>query len=167
MLDFSKDREPAYEEADLLPHMKNVFELAALRAAKRDIDMVFDFHSDTPKIMCDPTAIHRAILNLMTNALDAVPKGTGRIKLEVFPENQEQGIAICVSDNGPGIPEDLAQSIFTAFVSTKNTKGTGLGLAVTKKVVDEHRGTIDVESSPTGTKFVIRLSQQAQTDLTL
>lgn len=157
MLDFSKDREPAYEEADLLPHLKNVYDLIRLRAAKRNIEITFDFHPETPHIMCDPEAIHRATLNLMTNALDAVAKETGRVKLEVFPIPQDEHVAICVVDNGPGIPDDLRDAIFDAFLSTKNTKGTGLGLAVTKKVVEEHHGTVHVESGPDGSTFLMRI----------
>lgn len=105
----------------------------------------------------DPEAMNRALLNLVRNAVQATPDG-GRVDVWAGA-GPSGGLRFTIDDTGPGIPEDKRDEIFTAFFTTKQ-KGTGLGLALVKKSVDAHGGTIVVENSETGgARFVIDLPE--------
>jgi two-component system, NtrC family, sensor kinase len=158
MLDYSKERKPAYESADLRTHLQSLFDLMAVRAGEKSVGLKFDYHDKTPAVDCDPTSIYRAVLNLMTNAIDAADSKTGQVVLSARPSESFEMMTISVADNGSGIPPEMRGKLFETFCSTKASKGTGLGLAVTKKIIDEHHGTISIETSPeTGTTFTIEL----------
>jgi signal transduction histidine kinase len=112
-----------------------------------------------PPIMIDPSLIHQALMNLLTNAIEAVPNDTGAITVRVSfnesrPDPNKPGamlrpaVTINVIDNGPGVQQDKLAWIFEPFNTTKGLKGTGLGLAVTKRIVYEHKGRIRLESTP-------------------
>ena len=97
--------------------------------------------------MFDPDGIHRALLNIASNALDAVQdKDDGRVEILVDHDMTKQLLQIIVTDNGKGIPPDKHEGIFQAFVSGKGGQGTGLGLAVSRKILREHDGNIVIES---------------------
>lgn len=158
MLDYSKDRKPDYERADLMPHMKNIYKLMKERADKKKISLQFEYDPATPKVDCDPVAIYRATLNLVTNAIDAVDEKAGKVRLKVNPRHDGKFIEIRVIDNGKGISPEQESKVFEAFFSTKDSKGTGLGLAVTKKIIEEHKGDICIETMiGKGTTFVLTL----------
>ena len=99
--------------------------------------------------MCtfDAEGIHRAVLNIVINAIDAV-EGSDHavVKVETGLHVESDMLWVAVSDNGPGIPEDQLGRIFNVFESTKGARGTGLGLAVSLKIIREHGGDIAVES---------------------
>jgi signal transduction histidine kinase len=103
----------------------------------------------------DLDRLHRAIVNIINNAQDATAAG-GSVTLAAWMDNGE--IAFRISDTGKGIPPEIREKMFDAFVTAGKKKGTGLGLAITKRIVDQHEGTIEVKSAPgMGTTFVIRL----------
>jgi signal transduction histidine kinase len=112
-----------------------------------------------PKAWFDYEALHRALLNLVGNAFDAVegrPKQVVSVAVRMNPE--ENRFEIVVSDNGPGIEPEEIESIFQVFVSTKGSRGTGLGLPVTRKILREHDGDVCAESAPgEGSRFVMWL----------
>jgi len=98
------------------------------------------------------------VLNLLTNALEAVPDNAGVITVSSKFDTLDQQAVIRVADNGVGIEPEQMDHIFDIFHSTKGQKATGLGLAVVKKVVEEHGAAIDVDSAPgRGTTFTVRL----------
>jgi signal transduction histidine kinase len=103
----------------------------------------------------DPDRIHRALVNIINNAQDAMPNG-GTI---TFVSGRENGsISFLIADTGSGIPEEIKDKIFDAFVTAGKKRGTGLGLAITKRIVDEHGGTISFTSERgKGTTFRITL----------
>jgi signal transduction histidine kinase len=104
------------------------------------------------------------MMNLLSNALDAVEPQTGLIRVVCrYDAGNKQGV-IDVIDNGPGIPAAMMPHMFELFHSTKGNRGTGLGLAVAKKIVEEHDGSISVRSKPgDGTIFTIRLPASSAT----
>jgi len=158
MLDYSKERAPAYEKANLKKHMENIYELMKEKAKERRVNFYFEYDDSTPLVDCDPMAIYRAVLNLVTNAIDAVDSDDGKVRLQVKPAEDPNHILIGVADNGHGIPPEVKKRLFEAFYSTKSSKGTGLGLAVTKKIIDEHKGEIGVKTKvDKGTIFTIKL----------
>lgn len=103
----------------------------------------------------DPDRMHRAIVNIVNNAQDAMTSG-GVVTLSAKSDNG--AIEFRITDTGSGIPLDIRDKIFDAFVTAGKKKGTGLGLAITKRIIDQHEGTIEVESEMgKGTTFVIKI----------
>lgn len=111
----------------------------------------------------DPDRLQRALINIINNAEDAMPKG-GSISLKIVHENDS--LIFSVSDTGGGIPESIRESIFKPFVTAGKSKGTGLGLAITKEIVEQHGGEISFKSEiAKGTSFYIKLPIQVQENL--
>lgn len=158
MLDYSKERKPAYQFVELQDNMQNIYDLMLERSAEKNVKFFFEYDEETPKVECDPMGIYRATLNLVTNAIDAVEENRGKVKLNVCPAEDGKNLHIQVIDNGTGIPEDVLEKLFEAFHSTKDSKGTGLGLAVSKKIANEHKGDIIVKTIlGKGTTFIIQI----------
>jgi signal transduction histidine kinase len=159
MLSFSKDREPALELADLNETISDVAELMQSRATELGVQLRWEPDQAMPRVMIDAEAIHRAVLNIVTNAIDA-SEGTQNAQVAIKTEwNPETRVArIEVADNGTGIDEADLPSIFQLFASTKGARGTGLGLPVSQKIIREHGGKISVTSKPgLGATFVMEL----------
>ncbi len=158
MLSFSKEREPTIEDTDLNHVVGDVVELLAGRA--RDLGARLETRLDEalPSVQADPEGVHRALLNIVSNALDAVEdRKNPHVGVATAREADDKWVRILVIDNGPGIPPDKLTDIFRPFVSTKGARGTGLGLAVSRKILREHGGDILVQSQPGKTKFLLRL----------
>ena len=166
MLSFSKDREPALESADLNETISDVIELMQSRAAELGVQLSWHPDSELPPVMIDAEGIHRAVLNIVTNAIDA-SEGAADAHVAVETEwDPNTSIAkIVISDNGIGIDEADIPSIFQIFASSKGSRGTGLGLPVSQKIIREHGGRISVSSRPgLGATFVIELPMTKRTD---
>ena len=155
----SKDREPEYGECDPAQILNDVCDLYEARIRGEGITLVKDFESQMKSGLLDGPQIHNAVSNLVSNALHAcreAHKGNHFIKVSGRVEQDE--LRISVSDNGIGMTDELREKLFKKFYSTKGSKGTGLGLVITRKVVQEHGGSISVESEPgKGTSFHIRI----------
>jgi signal transduction histidine kinase len=157
MLTFSKEREPAYEACDLNEVVREVVELVEARATELGVAIGFTPDKLLPRIMIDPEGIHRALLNITANAVDAT-EGREKGRVEVRTAARDSIARIIVCDNGVGIAPDELGQLFTLFRSTKGSRGTGIGLPVSDKIVREHGGAIRVQSQPgAGTEFVIEL----------
>ena len=149
MLSFSKDREPDPVPSDLTAIINDIVETVAQRAEEAEVPIRWQPDDSFPKLLFDPEGISRAVLNVVTNAIDAVEnQPNGRVEIAVELNDQQETVRITVRDNGPGIPADRLPEIFNLFVSTKGARGTGLGLTVSQKILREHGGDISVESSP-------------------
>lgn len=159
MLGYSKEREPNIESTDLNAVARDVVELLAPRAQELGIELTARLEESLPKCPADPEGIHRALLNIVGNALDAVEDADApRVLVSTAREADGEWLRFEVRDNGSGIPPEKINDIFRPFVSTKGARGTGLGLAVSRKVLREHGGDILVQSQPTqGSLFVLRL----------
>ena len=114
---------------------------------------------ELPSVEADPEGIHRALLNVITNALDAVEgRDNHKVVVQSLRDSEEGWVRIHVVDNGTGIPPNKLVDIFKPFVSTKGSKGTGLGLAVSRKILREHGGDILAQSQAgKGSRFILRL----------
>jgi len=157
MLTMSKDRLPNRAKIDLRTVIDDVVELMASRAAEKSISIRWERPAVFRTMMLDSEAIHRALMNLVVNAMDACEdKPDGCVEIVLY--ECEEYSRMQVRDNGIGIaPNDLGR-IFSMFESNKGNRGTGLGLPVSLKIAKEHAGTIEVRSEiGTGTEFELML----------
>jgi two-component system NtrC family sensor kinase len=157
MLSFSKERVPVLQLGDLNKVVGEVAELASSRAKECGVAFEYQPGKDIPTAMFDAEGIHRAVLNIVSNAIDAVEGiERGAVVVQTGYDRTADMLLVAVSDNGPGIPEDQRASIFNVFESSKGARGTGIGLPVSRKILREHGGRVRVEGGPgQGTRFVL------------
>ena len=158
MLNYSKERVPSVEPTDLNEIVRDIHELLASRAKEHNVKFEINLTDALPSVQADPEGIHRALLNIVSNAIDAV-EDRDEPRVTVGTRLAEEGwVRIVVLDNGPGIPPEQFDEIFKPFVSTKGSRGTGLGLPVSRKILREHGGDIVVQSQVgVGSKFILKL----------
>jgi signal transduction histidine kinase len=162
LLSYSKEREPEYEACRPNEIVHDVYELVKEKAIENQVEIVLEPDDTIGTVTMDPGIIHEALLNLASNAVDAClfdedlsKHWIVKLKTEKAPDHM---IKFEVSDNGAGMSEEVLQKLFTSFFSTKGHRGTGLGLMVTRKLIEEHQGKIEVTSRlDEGTKFTVRL----------
>lgn len=162
MLTFSKEREPDLAVANLNQVIGDVIELMQSRAAELQVELHWHPVDDMPRLVFDPEGIHRAVLNVVTNALDAASETDagqpGRVDVRMGLTPQQDHVRIAVQDNGPGIPPEHMDKLFSPFISSKKGRGTGLGLPVSQKILSEHGGRIRVDNKPgRGARFVLEM----------
>ncbi len=163
MLSYSKEREPTIEETDLNALAGDVVELMLPRAGELNVTLELHPAEKLPNCQADQEGIGHALLNIVGNALDAVESAESpRVIVRTAAEPGGGWVQLRVEDNGTGIPAEKIDEIFRPFVSTKGARGTGLGLAVSRKILREHGGDILVESEPgKGSTFILRLPVRA------
>lgn len=172
MLSFSKQREPEPVPGSLVEVVEEVIETITQRAAEAGTEIVFTPPPAFPELLFDPEGMSRAILNVVTNALDAVDEAAqddpSREKRVTVALTADTGVGLCriaVSDTGSGMDEETAATVFNLFVSTKGSRGTGLGLTVSQKIMQEHGGDITVTSTlGTGSTFTLQLPMTFPTE---
>ncbi|MCA9264618.1 MAG: FHA domain-containing protein [Planctomycetales bacterium] len=160
MLTFSKEREPDLVPSDLNQVTEDVIELMHARFADAKVDVEFVPDVSMPNSQFDPEGMHHAILNVVTNAVDACEERESDRKIWIRSEYdlEHQLIRVLVKDNGGGIPASELKKIFALFESKKGHRGTGLGLSVSQKILEEHGGEIRVTSELNrGTEFTLEL----------
>ncbi len=158
MLSYSKDRIPAVEPTDVNALVREIVELLTPRAAELNVKLETNLADGLPSVHADPEGIHRALLNIVGNAIDAVEERENPHVTVGTRLGTEGWVRIVVLDNGPGIPSDKLNEIFKPFVSTKGSRGTGLGLPVSRKILREHGGDLVVQSQAgVGSKFTLKL----------
>jgi nitrogen fixation/metabolism regulation signal transduction histidine kinase len=155
--DFAKMPAPQLQPVnvnDVVRGALRLFEAQFTAAGKPPITTKIDLDDKLGPIQADPDLLHRAALNLILNALDAMPAG-GTLTLRT--RQRASGIRLEISDTGKGLTKEECERLFTPYYTTKQ-HGTGLGLAIVQSVVSDHGGKIAVESEPErGTSFVIDL----------
>ncbi len=166
LLNYARDREPAYELADPNEPVRQIVQLMQPRAEQCGIRLRMELATELPHAWFDPEGMHCCLLNLVTNALDACSdiESGNQPATVVIRSRKDPDWAVCyeVEDNGCGMDEATREKVFKTFFSTKGTKGTGLGLMITGKIVTEHRGEIQVHTEPgRGARFRIRLPKRA------
>ncbi|MFP4056116.1 MAG: ATP-binding protein [Candidatus Brocadiia bacterium] len=165
MLNYSGAAEPLTRPSQVNDIVRETAEDVAPQAEK-EVRVECDLAPHLPEARVDPNAVHRCLLNLVSNAIDALPDAGGVVRLATRYDRDEQAVRIAVTDNGCGIEPELIPTLFNVFVSTKGSKGTGLGLAVVDKLVKEHGGRVEVASSPgEGSAFTLVLPLEPESDV--
>ena len=175
MLSFSKERKPIFASGNINEILKEIKELLDLRAADSGIRIETELDETIPKFFFDGEQIHRALMNIASNAIDAIrsarvlsenleitrttpepPRGIIRMTTTWLPNDKT--VQIIVDDNGPGIPPEKRTEIFRPFYSFNKSGGTGLGLSVSQKIAQEHNGRLTISESPErGARFLMEL----------
>jgi two-component system sensor histidine kinase AtoS len=120
----------------------------------KTINVLKDFDSDLYEIMADPMQLQQVFLNLMFNAIEAMPQG-GALAIKTLLDDADNMLHIAISDSGKGMDPLILDQIFLPFFTTKR-KGSGLGLSICQRLVDQHGGSISAESAPgKGTVFTL------------
>ncbi len=161
MLSYCRERRPMLVPTDPLELIRESVEIIS-KSAKQDGIKILCHGDDGPSVNLDQEALGRALLNLISNAIDACKEksyGEGEMpQVEITVERKKDRVIFVVRDNGVGMNDEICSQLFTRFFSTKESHGTGLGLCVTHKIVDEHGGEMGVDSNPgQGSTFTIRL----------
>jgi signal transduction histidine kinase len=139
---------PKLQPESLERVIRSVVDFVRDQLRSRGVDVELELGEDGPSLALDEAQIRQVLLNLIRNGADAVAdQEKGLIRIGV--SHTKEGTELVVSDNGSGIPGEIADRIFEAFVSTKNS-GTGLGLALTQQIISDHGGTIEVSNADTG-----------------
>lgn len=155
VLSFSRSEGAGRREADANQVLRDVMTFLRYEAQKRSVTVIEDLDFRLPTIAADANRVKQVLINLIMNALQAMDGG-GRLFLRSAVTDDSR-VAIEVGDTGPGIPPDALARIFAPFFTTKNPgEGTGLGLFVTRRIMEEVGGTIAVESTVgEGTSFTL------------
>jgi signal transduction histidine kinase len=160
ILFFAKERELDRKPIDVLDFAFEVASAVEPKIKPEGVHFVCDFEESMANFEIDSSAVRLALINILENALDACAEDKAdKIHKIVFTAKQEVNDVIFeVKDNGVGMDRETKESLFTLFFSSKGNKGTGLGLFIANKIIDQHGGKITVEStSGQGSKFRIKL----------
>ncbi len=157
MLDLAKPRAPERAEVDLAEIAHQVADAERERA--RRLGVTLTVHAEAvPYALLDRVRIYEVVTNLVANALDALEEAARGGAVRIAVTYEDDALVLRVFDDGPGIPESVRGRIFDPFFSTKGSRGTGLGLSLVAKTVEEHQGQVSVTSEPgAGAEFVVRL----------
>lgn len=159
-LNFSRTTQPITKREQLNTIILNSIELATTSFRRKTITMKTELQSDLPEVMIDTSQIQQVIINLFTNAADAI-KAKGTISISSYTEATARGdgrmAVMAITDTGSGMTTEEISKIFIPFY-TRKPEGTGLGLPISQQIIHQHDGIIDVESVPNqGTTFFVKL----------
>jgi len=161
-LDFARPQQPVFTELDFVQLVDDVLEVIRPRANQQEVEIQEFVAAELPKVERDVRQLGEVLVNLLVNALDAMPDG-GRLTISVAAEAAEPGstapawVRIAVTDSGPGIQQKDLEHLLAPFFTTK-AAGSGLGLAIVKGTLERHAGSVRVETQPgAGTTFSVRL----------
>jgi signal transduction histidine kinase len=159
LLNYGKYSDVTFTEGDANAPAAEVIELLTSRAQALGITLRADLSDQLPPVRFDREGIHRCLLNLVTNAIDACREENARGKVVTVKTQKPEAWAVeyQVIDSGSGMTKDVQDKIFQSFFSTKGAHGTGIGLMMTKRIVDQHQGIIEVTSEK-GAGSTIRIN---------
>lgn len=156
LLGFAKHMDVEQETINLDYLLRDVLGFLGKEASYRQVEVAFEYSGETPSVVSDKGQLQQVFLNIINNAFAAVRDG-GRIEIGIEPID-DQLVAVSITDDGAGIPEEHLTHIFDPFFTTKEGSGTGLGLSITYGIVKKLGGRIDVSSEVgKGTRFTVTL----------
>lgn len=163
ILFYAKEREVKKAPVSLSYFLNAVADVVESNMQRQSIEFVRDFDPFPEEFEMDEDQVHSALINILENAIDAcIESPSKEPRRIIFKAREEEAcITIHIRDNGIGMDEETRKKIFSLFFSSKATKGTGIGLFITNKIIGQHNGTIEVDSEPgQGTCFRIKMLKQ-------
>ncbi len=161
VMDFSKPGHPQLLMIDVNQPVENALALCAAALRRDGVGLEKELASDLPRCRLDASLIEQVMLNLLTNAAEALRHAEAK-RISVRTALENEAVVIRVGDSGPGIPEGLRDKVFDPFYTTKSD-GTGIGLSLCQRIIDDHLGTLTVEKSAWGgAEFVIALTAEPE-----
>ncbi|MBM7661861.1 two-component system sporulation sensor kinase A/two-component system, sporulation sensor kinase E [Bacillus mesophilus] len=142
LLNLAKPQKAVFTEADISVIVGQVITLLEAEANMNNIEIIKGFDAVLPEIVCDENQIKQVIINFIKNAMEAMPEG-GKLKIDIHTENTS--VLVRFSDTGCGIPKEILAKIGQPFYTTKE-KGTGLGFMISKRIINDHNGTVTISS---------------------
>jgi signal transduction histidine kinase len=162
MLAWAKERPLEPEPSDANELAREVRELLAPAAGRRRVGVLLELDDALPPASFDAPSVHQALTNLVLNAIEAAPERIGMVTISSRYDPGRDEVRLGVRDNGAGVPESVRARLFEPFVSSKGQRGTGLGLAVARKIAERHGGRLELAATSTaGTEFVFVLPASA------
>lgn len=156
MLKFSKETPPRMQLCQFNRLVESVVEILRPQADQRQVALTLQVDEQMDQVTLDPDQMQDVVMNLILNAIEAVPAQTGQVMVHTELDKETSELVLRVTDNGKGIED--TEIIFEPYHSDKQGQGTGLGLAITRKVVQNHRGRIDVKTLVgEGSIFTVRI----------
>lgn len=158
LLNFASPTKASFLQSNVNKILEQALDLLHKKIQKQRVEVVREYDRELPEILCDENQLKQAVVNIMLNAISAMPDG-GIITVasQQIHLHDEPWIKIIIQDTGPGIPPEVLEELFTPFTTTK-TQGLGLGLTITKNIIRMHRGKIEaVNLDDCGTRFTILL----------
>jgi len=156
LLNLATSRKASFKTGYISDVINRVCRLVDARCFKQHIRLTKKFPRRLPQILLDEKVLKEAFINLMLNAMDAMPKG-GRLAITAYYDHDAEEVVISFADSGCGITEDNLEKVFDPFFTTKKS-GTGLGLSLAQQIIELHKGKIYIESKPDcGTEVTVRL----------
>ncbi|MDQ0972906.1 two-component system, sporulation sensor kinase E [Neobacillus niacini] len=151
----AKPQEIRFQENDIRQIMREIVDLLSAQAVLYNVQFQTHYEEQLPYVYCEPNQLKKVFINIIKNAIEVMPNG-GKITIAIN-SIKDQFIQISIRDQGTGIPKDKIKKLGEPFYTTKE-KGTGLGLMVSYRIIEEHNGSIEVESEEgIGTLFRIKL----------
>ena len=158
VMDFSKPSTPRLVLTGINQPVEDAIGLSSVALRKRGIKIEKDLAEDLPMVHADPQLIEQVILNLITNAAEAMKNVDGAKQIKITSSAENNRILVRISDSGPGVPLNLREKIFDPFYTTK-TESTGIGLSLCHRIITDHGGSLCVfESRWGGAEFTIKIS---------
>ena len=162
LLTFSRNAPLNIQRSNINAVVERCVRLVKPKAEISAVEIQTALDPGLPLVQCDPAQIEQVMLALVMNAFDAMPRG-GNVWLKTSFNADSNSVVLEIRDDGSGIPDELLPRMFEPFFTTKGSKGVGLGLAISRNIVDRHNGKIEVQSKPgQGTTFTISIPVDAQ-----
>jgi PAS domain S-box-containing protein len=157
IMDFSKPSEPKLVLGDINEPVKEAVDLSLVTLRKSGIQIDMELDDQIPRCHIDPPLIEEVVLNLITNASDAMRETTEKKRIRVISSKKQDRILLKVADSGPGIPQNIRDKIFDPFFTMKSDS-SGIGLSISHRIITDHGGSIDIDVSELGgAEFTIEL----------
>jgi len=160
ILFYAKERRLQLETVDTAEFTREVIATVQLRTDGKPLALQTDLANAPAQLVIDPESFHSALVSILDNAIDACLKDTQKDKhrIDFTIEKNVNAVVFDIRDNGIGMDRETREKIFTLFFSSKDRKGTGLGLYIADRIIAQHNGQIEVESQPgRGSCFRIRI----------
>ncbi|MGB9720323.1 MAG: ATP-binding protein, partial [bacterium] len=158
LLDFAREKKPEIKKASINDLIESTLNLLKTQAIFLNINTKLELNKDLPQINIDPGQIQQVLINIIMNGVEAM-EGKGDLIIKTEFSEDKRFVIISICDTGPGIKPEYIKKVFEPFFTTKETgHGVGLGLSISKRIIDDHNGTIEVFSElGKGAAFKIKL----------